>query len=88
MPKEKVTFEKALERLEEIVGKLESGDLTLDSALEYFEKGIGLMRTCDSHLKNAEGRIRELLKGDNGEFVERVLGMNADSILGEDEADG
>ena len=88
MAKEKVTFEKALENLEDIVGKLESGDLTLDSALEYFEKGIGLMRVCDSHLKNAEGKIRELLKGENGEFAEKVLGMTADTILGEDETDG
>jgi exodeoxyribonuclease VII small subunit len=87
MTKEKVPFEKALRQLEEIVGKLESGDLTLDSALEYFERGIGLMRACDAHLKGAEGRIRELLKGENGEFIEKVLGMTAETALGGDDDD-
>jgi exodeoxyribonuclease VII small subunit len=84
MPKEKVTFEKALKELEGVVGKLEGEELTLDDALECFEQGIRLMRLCDSHLKNAEGKVKELLKGENGQFVEKVLGMSADTVFGGD----
>ncbi|MBD3346137.1 MAG: exodeoxyribonuclease VII small subunit [Chitinivibrionales bacterium] len=84
MPKSDVTFEKALKNLEGIIEKLESDDLTLDKALEYFEKGISLMRTCESHLKSAEGKLKELLKGEDGEFVEKTLGITADSLISGD----
>ena len=86
MPKKDVPFEKALTELEQIVEKLEGDDLTLDGALEYFEKGIGLMRACESHLKSAEGKLKELLKGENGEFIEKVLGSTADAIIQGDDA--
>jgi len=83
MPREKVSFETALHELERVIEQLESEELTLDSALEHFEKGISLMRSCDSHLKNAEGKLKELLKGENGEFIERVLGISMDTLSGE-----
>lgn len=81
----KMTFEEALENLEKIIIELERDDLTLDNALYFFEKGIHLVRRCDTHLKNAQGRIRELFKGENGEFVEKILGMTLESFSGEDE---
>ncbi len=59
-------FETALKRLEEIVKKLESGDQSLDSALELFEEGIKLSRFCHSRLEQAERRVEILLKGDSG----------------------
>jgi exodeoxyribonuclease VII small subunit len=59
-------FETALKRLEEIVKKLESGDQSLDSALELFEEGIQLSRFCHSKLEQAERRVEILLKSSSG----------------------
>ena len=60
-------FETALKRLEEIVKKLESGDLTLDASLELFEEGIQLSRLCHLKLGQAERRAEILLKNNQGE---------------------
>ena len=60
-------FETALKRLEEIVKKLESGALTLDSSLELFEEGIGLSRLCHEKLGQAERRVEILVKSNSGE---------------------
>ena len=59
-------FEEALKRLEEIVKKLEGGDLPLDTALELFEEGIQLSRFCNTTLEAAERRVEILLKNDSG----------------------
>jgi exodeoxyribonuclease VII small subunit len=59
-------FETSLKKLEEIVKKLESGDLPLDSALELFEEGIRLSRFCHSRLEQAERRVEILLKNSSG----------------------
>jgi exodeoxyribonuclease VII small subunit len=59
-------FESALKRLEDIVKKLESGDLSLDSALELFEDGIKLSRFCHTKLEQAERRVEILLKNSSG----------------------
>lgn len=76
MPKSDMSFETALKELEKTIAKLESPDLTLTSALEHFEKGVALMKTCDSQLKSAEGKLKELLSGKDGEFIEKVLGVS------------
>jgi exodeoxyribonuclease VII small subunit len=60
-------FETALKRLEEIVKKLENGELSLDSALELFEEGIKLSRFCHTKLEQAERRVEILLKNGSGE---------------------
>jgi exodeoxyribonuclease VII small subunit len=72
-----MSFETALKELETVIAKLESQDLTLTNALDYFEKGVALMKTCDFHLKSAEGKLKELLTGKNGEFIEKILGLSA-----------
>ena len=82
---EVLTFEDALAALEGVISELEKEDLSLDRALTIFEQGIILMRKCDSHLKNAQGKMKELLKGENGEFVEKVLGDTLESFLSRDE---
>jgi exodeoxyribonuclease VII small subunit len=82
---EVLTFEDALAALEGVIGELEKEGLSLDRALTIFEQGIILMRKCDSHLKNAQGKIKELLKGENGELVEKVLGDTLESFLSRDE---
>ena len=82
---EVLTFEDALAALEGVISELEKEDLSLDRALTIFEQGIILMRKCDSHLKNAQGKMKELLKGENGELVEKMLGETLESFLSRDE---
>lgn len=57
-------FEKRLSRLEEIVGKMEGGDLSLDESLKLFEEGVKLSRECNTQLEKAEQTVKMLLKVD------------------------
>jgi exodeoxyribonuclease VII small subunit len=59
-------FEDALGRLEEIVRKMEAGDMTLEESLKSFEEGIRLSRLCSGKLDEAERRVDVLLKQENG----------------------
>jgi exodeoxyribonuclease VII small subunit len=54
-------FEKRLNRLEEIVGKMETGELTLEDSLKLFEEGVKLSRDCNSQLSEAEQKVKLLL---------------------------
>ena len=63
-------FESALKSLEEIVGQLEAGDLTLDRALELFEEGIRVSRFCSSKLDEAERKVEVLIKTVDGTIKE------------------
>lgn len=65
---EKLSFEQALQRLEQVVRELESGDLSLDAALGLFQEGVALARQCGVQLDEAEARIEKLL--DAGKTVE------------------
>jgi exodeoxyribonuclease VII small subunit len=57
-------FEKKLERLEEIVAKMEAGDLSLEDSLKSFEEGVKLSRECNSQLAQAEQKVKLLLSID------------------------
>lgn len=63
-------FESALKSLEEIVTKLESGDLTLDKSLELFEEGVGISRFCNAKLAEAERKVEILTKSAEGKLEE------------------
>ena len=65
----KPDFEFSLGRLEEIVGKLESANLSLDDAMKLFEEGVQLSRDCQKHLEQAEGKVEILLKKAGGEMA-------------------
>jgi exodeoxyribonuclease VII small subunit len=67
------SFEKALHRLEEIVGSLEQADAPLDKALGLYEEGVKLARLCAKQLQAAERRV-EILEDKNGELRARPLG--------------
>lgn len=56
-------FEASLRRLEEIVARLEAGELPLEETLRLFEEGQGLVKTCDGLLERAEQRVKELVAG-------------------------
>jgi exodeoxyribonuclease VII small subunit len=61
-------FETALKKLEDIVKKLEGGELPLESALTLFEEGIHLSRFCHTKLEEAERRVEILLKNGSGQM--------------------
>ncbi len=67
---EKDTFEQNMQDLEEVVKKLESGNLSLESAITEFEKGIKLSKCANEKLENAEKKINILLTSENGEIKE------------------
>ena len=56
----KTTFEEALEELEQIVERLEGGQLSLDEAIRSFEQGIALVKLCGRRLQQAEKKIDRL----------------------------
>lgn len=70
MPKKELTFEKAMDRLEEIVSLLESGDSPLDKSLSLFEEGVKLVKLCNSQLEKAESSVKMLINQD-GELIEK-----------------
>lgn len=68
-PPRKPDFERSLARLEEVVRKLESPQLSLDEAMKLFEEGVGLSRECQKQLEEAEGKVEILLKKADGKMA-------------------
>ncbi len=66
----KVNLEKNIETLEEIVGGLESGELTLDDSIKNFEKGVKLYNECKSYLGDVESKIQVLTASLNEKDLE------------------
>ena len=60
------SFEAALEELEEIVRKLESGEIDLDGAIQAYARGAALKRHCDQKLRQAEQRVSRINVADDG----------------------
>ena len=60
--KNTLNLEKSLSKLEKIVGELEAGELPLETAMKKFEEGVKLTRTCQSFLKDAEQKVKILIK--------------------------
>lgn len=70
---EDLKFEKALASLEEIVEKLESGELDLESSIAVFQEGIKLSLFCQRELQKAEGKIQQLMESLSGELILKDL---------------
>ena len=58
-------FEKKLNRMDDLVVKMEAGDLTLEDSLKIFEEGVNLSRDCNSQLNEAEQKVKILLGVDS-----------------------
>ncbi len=67
------TFEEGMKSLEALVDGLESGELPLERALESFEKGVGLVRTLNERLNEAEKKIEILSRDAAGDLVTEEL---------------
>ena len=65
----KPDFERSLARLEEVVRRLESPQLSLDDAMKLFEEGVVLSGECQKQLEEAEGRVEILLKKADGKLA-------------------
>lgn len=66
--KKEAQFEKSLNRLEEIVDILESGDVPLSDAIKMYEEGIKLSKDCLKQLSEVEVRLKKISKEIDGEF--------------------
>ena len=61
-----LSFEAALQRLEEIVRTLERGEAPLDQSIELYQEGDRLKRHCEARLKAAQARIEQIAFGGDG----------------------
>lgn len=65
------SFEDAICQLEQIVSRLEKGDISLEESIQNFQLGIELSRYCAAKLDEAEKKISILLQDDEGNLVEK-----------------
>ncbi len=70
MTEQSRSFELSMARLEEIVARMERGDVPLEQALSLFEEGTTLVSHCTKLLDEAELKVLKLSKGSDGEPVE------------------
>jgi exodeoxyribonuclease VII small subunit len=71
---EPATFEDSVKRLEQIVQRIESGELSLEDSLSLFEEGVNLARASQQQLDSAERRVEQLLSIDeDGNPVAREI---------------
>jgi exodeoxyribonuclease VII small subunit len=80
-PAKKPDFEKSLGRLEEVVRRLESPQLSLDDAMKLFEEGVELSRECQKQLEEAEGKVEILLKKADGKLTAQPFDPERESEL-------
>jgi exodeoxyribonuclease VII small subunit len=73
-----IKFEDALQRLEQIVDRLEAGNLPLEESLKVFEEGVGLARRCSRYLEDAEKRIELLTRDEQGVLRTDPLAIDED----------
>lgn len=70
------SFEQSLTELETIVKNMDSGELSLEASLQAFEQGIGLIRSCQTQLQQAELKVKQLIESEQGltltEFPEDI----------------
>lgn len=71
MNEESVNFEQSLGRLDEIVRRMERGEVPLEEALRLFEEGTGLVASCTKLLDEAELKVTRISKGADGTVRER-----------------
>jgi exodeoxyribonuclease VII small subunit len=76
---EKMSFEESITKLEEIVKELEDENISLEESMEKFEMGIKLSSNCLKKLNEAEGKIEELTRSEDGKFVTRELDLEKEN---------
>jgi exodeoxyribonuclease VII small subunit len=69
------SFEKALKRLEEIVHRLEEGELSLEESLKIFQEGVNLSKFLTQKLAKAEAKVQKLIKTQQGAYKTEPLDL-------------
>lgn len=64
-----MTFEDSLRALEEVVRRLESGEVPLDDSIELYERGEALRKLCQARLDAAQARIEKIVAGPDGQAI-------------------
>ncbi len=72
-PQEQKPFEEVLAELEDVVDKLEEGDVPLEESLSAFELGVSLAKSLQGRLDTVQEKIEELTRGERGEPVSKPL---------------
>ncbi len=65
-PVSEMSFEQAMAELEQVVGKLEAGDVPLEASITLYERGAELKAHCEAKLKAAEEKVAAITLGENG----------------------
>lgn len=77
-----LNFEEAMAALEDIVGRLEHGDVPLEQAIELFQQGMKLSQVCSTKLEQVERKI-EMIVEEDGELRKKPFGANIEEGEGE-----
>ncbi|AHF09799.1 MULTISPECIES: exodeoxyribonuclease VII small subunit [Dehalobacter] len=67
--KEAFTFDKGIERLEQIINDLDQNNVQLEQSLDLFGEGVKLIKQCNGLLDSAEAKVKVLLENSKGELV-------------------
>ena len=67
VPVNEMSFEDAIRELEQVVGKLERGDVTLEESISLYERGAALKKRCEAKLKEAEEKVAKITLGEDGQ---------------------
>jgi exodeoxyribonuclease VII small subunit len=84
-PGEVPPFETMMGRLQDLVGRLETGNLTLEESIQAFEEGMSLVRECTAVLNQAEQRIIKLTRDATGQPVAAPMEGESEEEAGGDE---
>lgn len=86
--KNKISFEQALKRLEEIVNKLETGEVPLEESIELFQEGIELVNFCNQKLEEVKHKVEMVVKTKEGFTLKPFPAeKEEEEIVEEDEED-
>lgn len=66
-PVDQMTFEDAIRELEQVVGKLERGDVALEESIALYERGAALKKRCEKKLSDAEEKVAKITVGADGQ---------------------
>lgn len=72
---DKLSFEEALKQLEEIVQKMNDGQVPLEDAVQLYEKGMALQAVCSKKLEDAKMRIEKISVDENGQIHEEPMAI-------------
>ncbi|TCS60469.1 exodeoxyribonuclease VII small subunit [Primorskyibacter sedentarius] len=64
---DEMSFEQAMAELEQVVGKLERGDVALEDSIKLYERGAALKKRCEAKLKEAEEKVAAITLNTDGE---------------------